>query len=104
MVSLLNLGSLILGLIAWILPVISLARHRQARCKNWFVFPAASSIACAVSLYMQLCYNRHLVIIGDWSALMDTTGAVVFAATVLLLMTIVLNAVTLAIYRHKADK
>jgi cytochrome c oxidase subunit 4 len=104
MVSLLNLGSLILGLIAWIFPVLSLTQYRRARRKNWFAFSAISLIACAVSLYMQLCYNRHLVIIGDWSALMDTTGAVVFAATVLLLVTIVLNAVTLAVYRHKADK
>jgi len=38
-----------------------------------------------------MIYTKHLVDINDWSALMDTQGAVVFAASVLLVITIVLN-------------
>ena len=72
----LNVGSLVLGLIAWILPVMSLMRYKQGGHKNWAGFSIMSVCACAISLYFQICYNHHLVTIGDWTALMDTTGIV----------------------------
>lgn len=51
--------------------------------------------------YKQIFYNNHLVKIEDWSALMDTTGAVAFVSAVLLTVTIILNAITLIIYRNR---
>ncbi|WP_047983206.1 hypothetical protein [Ornithinibacillus californiensis] len=95
MVGLLNIGSLLLGLMAWILPIISLT---QSKNRKWVTFPILSISACAISLFFQLFYNYHLVKIEDWSALMDTTGAVVFAAVVLLTGTVVLNVATLIVY------
>lgn len=104
MIGLLNIGSLLLGLIAWILPVINLTRYDKNNPKNWAAFSLASMSACAISLCFQLAYNYHLVKIEDWIALMDTAGAVVSAAAVLLIVTILLNAITIFVYRDKAAK
>ncbi|AFS78964.1 hypothetical protein Curi_c19600 [Gottschalkia acidurici 9a] len=100
MIGLLNLGSLILGLVAWILPAINIVHDNR----NWFTLSTISMSACAISLCFQIFYNNHLVKIEDWSALMDTTGALVFVASVLLIVTIILNAITLIIYRDKLAK
>ncbi|UFT98434.1 hypothetical protein KO561_14690 [Radiobacillus kanasensis] len=104
MISLLNLGSLVLGLIAWILPVVNLMRNEKHDNNNWIALSMMSISACAISLCFQIFYQYHLVIIEDWSALMDTTGALVFVATVLLIVTILLNAITLIVYRNRTAK
>jgi len=98
----LNLGSLVLGLIAWILPVVNLVQHNKADRRNWVVFSVVSLSACATSLCMQLFYSDHLVKIEDWSALMDTSHAVALVATILLVVTIILNAITLVVYYRKS--
>ena len=104
MMGWLNVGSLVLGLIAWILPVVSLMRYKQGGHKNWVAFSVMSVSACAISLYFQIVYNHHLVTINDWTALMDTTGALVEVAAVLLIATIVLNVATLIVYRDRTAK
>ncbi|KRG12593.1 hypothetical protein ACA30_18430 [Virgibacillus soli] len=103
MVGWLNVGSLILGLVAWILPLVALMLYKKEHNK-WIIFPIASLSACAVSLCFQIFYNDHLVKIGDWSALMDTTDAVSSAAAVLLIVTILLNVITLIVYRGRLTK
>ncbi|MBO8165566.1 MAG: hypothetical protein H0Z34_17960 [Brevibacillus sp.] len=102
--GLLNLGSLVLGLVAWILPVINLVRHKKSDHKNWVVLSMASISACAISLCFQIFYGSYLVKIEDWSALKDTTDAVAFVSSVLLVITILLNAVTLFVYRGRMGK
>lgn len=87
----LNIGSLLLGLLAWTLPLVNLFQNR----KYHVAFTMLSMGACAVSLSFQIFYHYHLVTIGDWSAIMDISGAVAFAAAVLLGGTILLNAITL---------
>lgn len=104
MVGLLNLGSLVLGLIAWTLPVVNLMRSKKHDYKNWVVLSIMSISACAISLCFQIFYNYHLVKIEDWSALMDTMYAVAVAATVLLFVTIILNAINLIVYRNITTK
>lgn len=104
MIGMLNVGSLILGLIAWILPVVNLMRYKKHAHRNWALLSIMSTSACAVSLCFQIFYNYHLVKIADWSALMDTMDAVVFVAVVLLIVTIILNVITLIVYRGKTTK
>ncbi|WP_188456028.1 hypothetical protein [Virgibacillus oceani] len=104
MIGLLNLGSLVLGLIAWILPVVALMRYKEHGHRNWISSTIISISACAISLCFQIFYNSHLVKVRDWSALMDTMGAVAFFAGVLLIGTILLNALTLIIYRDRSTK
>ncbi len=98
----LNLGSLVLGLVAWILPGINLARHNQADHRHWVAFSIASLSACAISLCMQILYTAHLVKIEDWSALMDTSHAVALVSTLLLVVTVILNAITAVVYYRKS--
>lgn len=98
MISFLMLGSLCLGLIAWILPVISIMQFKKVENKNWAILSIISISACAVALYFQIIYNNYLVIIWDASALMDTVGASVFLSGVLLIVTIMLNIINLIIY------
>jgi len=100
----LNLGSLALGLIAWILPVISLMGYVRQDHRNWVVLSFISFIACATSLIFQIFYNYHLVKIEDWSALMDTMGGVAVASAVLLIVTIILNTSTLILHRGRVAK
>ncbi|WP_029191033.1 hypothetical protein [Ornithinibacillus scapharcae] len=95
MMGLLNLGSLVLGLIAWILPVICLLQSSIYTDKKMAAFRVVSLSACTLSLFMQLYYNHHLVLIEDWSALMDTSGAVVIVSAILLIVTVILNIITL---------
>lgn len=99
MVGLLNLGSLLLGLAAWTLPIVHLISNKGQQSRHILSFLSMS--ACAVSVCLQIFYMNHLVVIGDWSALMDTSGALVFVVTVLLIVTIVLNAVTIFVCRSK---
>ncbi|MGV8905744.1 MAG: hypothetical protein ACOH15_04005 [Acetobacterium sp.] len=100
----LNLGSLVLGLIAWILPVVNLARRNKVGNRNWIGFSVASISACAISLWMQIFYTNYLVKIEDWSALMDISSAVALVATLLLAVTIILNAITLNVYYKRSLK
>ena len=96
----LNIGSLLLGLAAWVLPVINLARYNKAKHKNWVILLFVSMCACTVSILLQITYQKHLVQIEDWSAIMDTIWGVLFVSMVLAVVTITLNLVTIIKY-HK---
>ena len=100
----LNVGSLVLGLIAWILPVVALLLNNEQEQRKWVALSFVSLSACAISICMQILYTRHLVQIEDWSALLDTMGAVAFAATVLLIVTLFLNVITLIRYQGRIAK
>mgnify|MGYP001042951424 CR=1 FL=1 len=90
MYGLLNLGSLFLGLVAWGIPFVFLVRKKMSvNSSVWGLFFSLAS--AMVSLFFQIVYTKHLVDIGDWSALLDTQGGVVFAASVLLFITVALN-------------
>ncbi len=91
----LNLWSLILGLIAWILPVIILVRPGKIGAKACALLCAGSLSACAISLCMQIFYSDYLVKIEDWSALLDTSEAVARVSLLLLIVTIILNGIAL---------
>ena len=101
----LNVGSLLLGLMALIIPIIIIVRYKKTGNGNQPVLYAASMCACALSLFFQICYNDHLVKIKDWSALSDTSEAVVSGALNLLLGTILFNVLALVVcYGKKAAK
>nr|WP_182199305.1 hypothetical protein [Paraliobacillus salinarum] len=102
--GLLNIGSLVLGLIAWSLPVISLVRRRKQKNNTWFSLSIFSFSACTVAVTFQIIYNYHLVKIEDWAALMDTIGVVALVSSVLVVVTILLNVVNLMLFRNKAIK
>ena len=101
MISFLMLGSLILGLIAWILPITNISRYKMNYNKNWATYSIMSMSACAIAINLQVIYSNHIVQIGDWSALMDTSGTSTLLSIVLLMSTLALNLTSLAMYRTK---
>lgn len=101
MAGLLNVGSIVLGLVAWTLPLASLMRFKKNNHSNWVVLSMLSFSACAISLFFQIIYNNHLVKIEDWSALMDTMDAVAFVSGVLLVITLLLNIFTAVVNSKK---
>ncbi|MCS5499739.1 hypothetical protein NY607_01310 [Lysinibacillus sp. A4] len=100
MMGWLNIGSLLLGLIAWILPVIYLMGNKKHEQSNWGILSVLSISACAISISFQMFYHYHLVKIEDWAALMDTTRAVVIATAVLLIFTFIVNGIAFIVYRQ----
>ncbi|RXJ04492.1 hypothetical protein DS745_03670 [Anaerobacillus alkaliphilus] len=98
----LNVGSLVLGLIALTLPIVNLSREKKEDNKAWVILSVISLSACAISICFQIFYTSHLVIIEDWSALLDTHKAVAIVSALLLIGTITLNVLTLVVYRDKA--
>ncbi|MCA0985669.1 hypothetical protein [Guptibacillus algicola] len=91
----LNIGSLVLGLIAWVLPIVTLAREDKLKYKKWVVMSISSFSACGFSLCFQIFYTNHKVVVEDFGALTDTMYAVALASAVLIIVTIVLNVVAL---------
>ena len=98
----LNVASLVLGLIAWILPVVNIMKYDTGGHKNWVTLSILSISACAISLWFQILYNHHLVEIQDWSALMDTTGTLVRISMFLLIITVVLNGINVFFYKARS--
>ena len=81
-----SLVSLGLGLVSWVLPIAYLFIKKRRE------FFTCGSLLCVVfSLYFQLQEIMRLTNKGDWSSIEDTIHAVVFAATVLIVVTLVLN-------------
>ena len=78
--------SLGLGLVSWMLPIVYLFVKKR---RDFFT---CSSLTCVVfSLYFQLREVARLTDQGDWSSIEDTIHAVVFAAGVLIFVTLILN-------------
>lgn len=90
----LNLCSLLLGLVSWGTGAAAMAKPGL----RWL--SAASFVTCGAALFVQLLEVNRLVEIGDWSALMDTIDAVAAAALILLAVTTALNLI--ALFRGKA--
>ena len=78
--------SLGLGLVSWMLPIAYLCIKKRRE------FFTCGSLLCVVfSLYFQLREVARLTDQGDWSSIEDTIHAVVFAAGVLIFVTLILN-------------
>jgi hypothetical protein len=70
---------------------------------NFFGFFIQSYLMCLL-LCFQIFYTNQLVEIEDWSAFMDTTGTMAFEVAVLLIVTLILNAITLIVNRIRIVK
>ncbi|UJF16369.1 hypothetical protein LZ578_04400 [Jeotgalibaca sp. MA1X17-3] len=95
----LNIGSFILGLIAWMIPIYSMIQPRKTR-RNHSILILLSISACAISLWFQIAYNTYLVEIQDWTVLLDTSNTLNWVAAILLIVTIFLNIISLIVYRN----
>ena len=86
-----NLASLLLGLTAWILPLVYLGVRKRRD-----LFCSASFAAAALSLFFQLQEPVSRMNRGDISGIIDTLDvlpAVYFCACVMLCVTLILNII-----------
>lgn len=90
----LNLISLVLGLIAWLIPASIIIQAKKRKLKIPFIMLLLSMGACGIALWCQISYNNYLVQIQDWTALMDTTSTLNWVSAVLLIVTVVLNSIS----------
>lgn len=104
----LNIGSILLGLVSWILPIISIVlsflRGGNKRIDGALLRSFISMCACAVPLCLQMYYNYHLVKEEAWGAIMDTAGAVLLVSVFLLVTTLVLNILSLRVCFARAKR
>ncbi|NBI65357.1 hypothetical protein D1646_00745 [Pseudoflavonifractor sp. 60] len=101
--GMMNLCSVALGLIGWTIPVVQLA---LCVCQKRGLGRLASVLslgACGVAIWFQICYDEHLVNIGDWSALMDTIKAVRVVSLFLLITTVLLNLALVWAEGHRKE-
>jgi cytochrome c oxidase subunit 4 len=94
----LTTGCLVFGLIAWLLPIINLGIESKAKNKHWKVLTIASVSACATSLGTLFVIDNHLYK-NDWDY-----DYIPYVTLTLLVVTIVLNIITLAVYRKSSGK
>ena len=99
----LTLGSLVLGLIAWFIPVFSIIR-RKKRGNSQLTMIVLSMGSCATALWFQISYTNYLVNIQDISALMDTMSTLNWISAVLLSVTIILNIISIILYKNRASE
>ena len=96
----LNLGSLILGLIAWLIPFFGIIRHKKRKGNFSLLLLLVSMGACATALWFQISYNNYLVHIQDWTALMDTSPTLNWVAAVLFIGTLLLNVIPIVLNKN----
>lgn len=101
MIVWLNISSFIIGIIALVFPIISMFIYKRNNYKSWFIFSIMSMIACSFSLLLQILHNYILVKLEDFSAIMDTIGAVTYVAAGLFVVTIILNGISYMVFRSE---
>lgn len=89
--GMLNLASIVLGLVGWAIPIIQIGRMVKEKRGLGRYTHILSMGACCLAIWFQICYDEHLVNIRDWSALMDTIGAVRLVSVFLLVVTLLIN-------------
>lgn len=98
-----NTLSLLLGLVAWLLPIAGIAQKRIAGRDNP-ALPAVSMACCSLSLCMQILFNNSKVGQNDWAGLSDSAATVAGLSMLLLVVTIMLNAILLLMMRKPSLK
>ena len=94
LIGLCNIGSLIMGLAAWIIAVISILSKPQ---QKKYARSIASFSCCGIALVLQFLELRNNVTIGNLTAIMDTIQVTFGAVAILVIITIVLNLIA---YKH----
>ncbi len=91
-----NLGSIALGLAAWIFAGLGIWKTKHSQ-----VLALMSYICCSVSLVFQFCEINLRTDLSDYSAIEDTIEGIIYCAVRLILVTVVLNVVAIWRQRHR---
>ena len=96
-----SIGSILLGLAAWWIPYAARGKVRNFGGLSKYVF--LSFCCCVAALFLQFLEIRYRVQIRDFAGLMDTIGAIVVAAVVLIMGTFGMNGVVYLYVREKFE-
>lgn len=96
-----SIGSILLGLVAWWIPYAARGKVRNFGGLSKYVL--LSFCCCVGALFLQFLEIRYRVQIRDFSGLMDTIGAIVVAAVVLIMGTFGMNGVVYLYVREKFE-
>ena len=88
-----HLGSIFLGLMAWGIPLAAIALKKKSNCCG------LSFTCCCCALAFQIFEIKHMIDIGDYSAVMDTTKAISIAVIVLVTGTLIINFAAVRFYK-----
>lgn len=97
---LLNVGSFLLGLIAFVLPLINMIFIKKNKANHWKRLSFLSIVACAISIWLLYAYTGYLASIEDWSA-MDIPITMSKVTGVFLLLIIVFNFLNYILSKNK---
>ncbi len=90
-----NIGSIIFGLAACILPLGAMGLFDRSQVKGRFGGSVLSFACCLAAVVFQLCMVRQRVAVQDWTALEDTISVLVTPSAVLCIVVAVLNLIVL---------
>lgn len=90
MTTFIHISSLILLVISWIIPMITIFKSKKI--KNFLRVPLFSFGACITAIIMQLAEIKYLVGIEDFSAVTDTINAVIIGCIGFFVITVIFNA------------
>ena len=93
----LNLWSIILGLLACFISIWAIGKY-----KTWK--PAFGYLFCAVALLLQLFVIKHSAFSGDYASIEDTIRAIVFAGSVMMTVTVILNLIAYFKFKNAETK
>ena len=96
-----SIGSILLGLAAWGIPYFS--RRKIKHFGGWSKAVFLSFCCCLAALFLQFLEIRYRVESRDVAGLMDTIGAIVAAAAVLIVGTFCMNGVVYLYVREKLE-
>ena len=96
-----SIGSILMGLAAWWIPYAARGKVRNFGGLSKYVF--LSFCCCVAALFLQFLEIRYRVQIRDFAGLMDTIGAIVVAAVVLIMGTFGMNGVVYLYVREKFE-
>lgn len=99
--SFLCLGSLIFGLIAWILPAVHFTHQHITDGRKVPVFPFISMGACALSLCLLIVFCNGLLGGEDWPGFKDISRVMSSISALLVSGTLILNVTALLFYYRK---
>ena len=101
--GMLNLGSIVLGLAGWILPILHVSQLSKKRRGLGRYAHILSMGACCLAIWLQICYDEHLVNIEDWSALIDVVPYWSGSLTGFCVLMLALNAIAMLKYQTRRD-
>lgn len=98
MITLINLLSLITGLLALTLPLIFIRNMKKASKKHLCLTVFASMAFCIIAIFVHLIQVYYLAMNQQWTNIADSIGFILMMSSILLIASFVSNGVAIHKY------